>query len=283
MKAIILTCDTYLPFTDHLISTYQKIWPGNPFIFRVPYGKSGRLVNNIKDKYGSKVELIQCEYCRVEYLSKPVDSKDTSEVRVSLIKPTVLNLIEDLSDDDWVYWCMDDRYLINIIESKVNEIASWVKSLTDSSLSAILLNRFDNMYESKNLYPDNIITDTNNNKYIQRKNYKRIWNHQFLRVKVLRYLFNEFPDRPFVAKEMDYFKNQIEIPDDQKLYVSEKNYMILGESTSRGKLTKNCELSMCRSGIKIPHNFVLGEKYIVQGEFSFSQRYREKITRLFSG
>ncbi len=37
MKAIVLTFDKYMIFTDHMILTYQKLWPNNPFIFKIPY------------------------------------------------------------------------------------------------------------------------------------------------------------------------------------------------------------------------------------------------------
>ena len=33
MKAIVLTCDKYLPITDHMLYTYQKLWSSNPFTF----------------------------------------------------------------------------------------------------------------------------------------------------------------------------------------------------------------------------------------------------------
>ena len=74
MKAIVLTCDKYIKFADHMIYTYQKWWPSNPFTFRVPYGD---YPENLA-KYGDKVQLI------------PMDC--------SQIRDTVLNLLKDLPD-----------------------------------------------------------------------------------------------------------------------------------------------------------------------------------------
>lgn len=80
MKAIVLSCDKYHPMADHMIQCYQDIWPSNNFTFRIPYQNE---TNYFNLKYGNKVEMIKSD---------------------RMIKPTVLKLIEDLVDDDWVYW-----------------------------------------------------------------------------------------------------------------------------------------------------------------------------------
>ncbi len=127
--------------------------------------------------------------------------------------------------------------------------------------------------------PDNI-------KFIKRANYRRIWNPQFLRAKVLRHLFSSFPDRPFVAKEMDYFKDELQVPAHHQLYVSEENYMVVGESASRAKITRNCYESMKDACIEIPEGFELSEKTIIQGELkerSLMSSLVNKLNFLFGG
>lgn len=37
MKAIVLTYDKYRTLTERMISMYQKLWPGHPYRFRIPY------------------------------------------------------------------------------------------------------------------------------------------------------------------------------------------------------------------------------------------------------
>ena len=103
LKAIVLTHDENHLLTDHMIQSYQEVWPSNPFKFRVPYQKHPGELNR---KYGDKIDLIQT----------PPD-----------IKQTVLTLIQDLSDEEWVYWSLDDKYLIEINETSANNCIEWVR------------------------------------------------------------------------------------------------------------------------------------------------------------
>jgi hypothetical protein len=50
------------------------------------------------------------------------------------------------------------------------------------------------------------IFDVFGNVYLRRRNYEQIWLHQFLRVKVIRNLFQNFPDGITSAKLMDSLK-----------------------------------------------------------------------------
>ena len=82
----------------------------------------------------------------------------------------------------------------------------------------------------------------------------------------MKNLFDGFPDRPFVAKEMDYFIQGKQVPLTQRMYVSEKNMVIFGESTTRGKLTQNCVQSFRKNGLEIPKIFEQCDKKIIMGE-----------------
>src|SRR5690606_9760749 len=97
MDAIVLTCDKYAIFTDHMIDCYMRHWPSNPFRFVVPYQQSTAL----DDKYGELVELVRT----------PSD-----------IKGTMMTLLKRYDDEDWLYWCIDDKYLIELDEDKANDI-----------------------------------------------------------------------------------------------------------------------------------------------------------------
>ena len=109
MKAIVLSYDKYHPFADNMIQSYEEIWPSHPFVFRVPYQNYPKY---LKDKYGDKIELWEAPY---------------------EIKPTVLSLISDLRDDEWIYWCIDDKYLAAIDEQAVNNTYRWVTEIADKN------------------------------------------------------------------------------------------------------------------------------------------------------
>ena len=92
MKALVLTFDKYKPFAQHMIMCYEEMWPNNPFTFRIPY-QSDEVKEDYVQKFGKKVELIKSP---------------------SGIVDTMFALSDDLDENEWVYWCMDDRYPIQI-------------------------------------------------------------------------------------------------------------------------------------------------------------------------
>lgn len=233
MKAIVLSCDKYHPFADHMITKYQKIWPTNEFIFRIPY--NSLFPYNLKNKYGEKVELIKTP---------------------QNIKSTILTLIQDLKDETWIYWSIDDKYPIDININRNEHIVNLIKKNNKklNSIDGISLSKFSDLNSQyKYIF-------IKNNPYIFRKSWAFIWLHQFLKVKVIRYLFNNYPDENFVAKCMDTYNENIILP--YKLTYSINNYIAFGESTSRGKITKNCYESLIKNSIYVPSNFNITDKKI---------------------
>ena len=80
MKAIILSCDKYHPIANHMILTYEKLWPTNKLTYRIPW--NNEYPKSIVDTFGDKVEPI----------NTPLE-----------FKKTIFGLIEDLDDDEWVF------------------------------------------------------------------------------------------------------------------------------------------------------------------------------------
>ncbi len=245
MNAIVLTYDKYKIFAQHMLQAYQNLWPDNPFIFRVPYQEKD-CYTDYKDKFGEKVNLIKSP---------------------SSIASTMKSLLAGLDDDEWVYWCMDDRYPITLQTDEINNIYKWVTTIEDPEISAVMFLNSRKGQKPENLYYGKFsIKDSNENIYRRRKNYTMIWMHQFMRVKVIRHLFNHFPEDLKSAKEMDYIMFKLSLPDTQKLYVLNNNLGVFGESTSRGKLTKNCHESLLKNKIPITERFEVSNKTIVIGE-----------------
>lgn len=242
MKAIVLTYDRYISITDHMLYTYQKLWASNPFEFRIPYQIYPQF---LKDKYGKKIELI---------------STDKS------IKSTALKLLEDIPDNEWIYWCMDDKYLIQIEEKKVNEIYEFVKTVNDTNICGIAFCRFRKWLQDDYVKKDSKLVGVNGQTFLERVDYSQIWIHQFVRAKVFRDLFNSFPERPFNAREMDKFKDEYKLIPEKKLYISTKNLVVLGESTLKGKITTNCLASYRKWNLPTPDNFEVNKHRIIMGK-----------------
>jgi hypothetical protein len=226
IKAIVLTCDRYRAITEHMIFQYDRLWPDHPFVFHVPYQKLGGLDTE-----------------RVKYLPAPSD-----------IKETVLHLLTEIDDEEWIYWCVDDKYPIQLVTDK---IASLISHATRSSeVDGLLFCRCRATLDNPRLtlYPRKI-NNPFGEVYLERKAWFQIWIHQILRAKVLRHLFIHLPDIIASAKAMDELKDEVPKLPEHRLFVTEENFAVFGESTRRGVITQNCYESMIASGIELPEWF----------------------------
>ena len=226
IKAIVLTCDRYRAITEHMIFQYDQLWPDHPFVFHVPYQELG----------GVDTE-------QAKYLSAP-----------SAIKGTVLHLLTEIDDEEWIYWCVDDKYPIQLVIDKISSLISRamrspeVDGLLFCKCRATLNNPRLTLYPRKVKNPFGDI-------YFERKAWFQIWIHQILRAKVLRHLFTHLPDHIPSAKAMDELKNDVPKLPEHRLFVTKENFAVFGESTSRGVITQNCYESMVAAGIEIPEWF----------------------------
>lgn len=207
-----------------MMMKYDQLWPEHPFRFRIPY----------QNAFPAVVSGNQ------EYVKTPEN-----------IKSTVLSLLEDLDDEEFIYWCLDDKYPIELDVERVEGIYNWIKSEEAKEVDGILFCRCRRMWDQRYLTAISKL-DKSNFKYLERRGYEQIWIHQFIRVKVLRYLFESFPDEIPSAKLMDEYKRKLAKPESHRIFVCEDNYTRFGESTSRGKLTKNCHQSILESGLDLP-------------------------------
>lgn len=223
ITAIVLTCDRYRSLTEHMILQYARLWPDHPFVFRIPYQETRPTAAS-----------------RREFVRSPVP-----------IKATVATLLADLNDEEWIFWCIDDKYPIALDLARVRDIALWIGELDGSDISGVLFCRCRKMLKREYLKP-HAVRDPRGRVYLERTGYEQIWIHQFLRVKVLRHLFQQFPDQISRAMEMDHLKARVRLPESHRLLVSQENLAVFGESTSEGVLTQNCYDSIVASRLPLP-------------------------------
>jgi hypothetical protein len=207
-----------------MIFKYAQLWPRHPFRFRVPYQELGPTP-----------------------AAGPVEYKKTP----ASIKATVLTLLDDLDDEEMIYWCIDDKYPIKLDLRRIEAVLRWLSLEQASTVSGILFCRCRKMWDSRFL-TETVIADDVENVYLERKGYAQIWLHQFLRVKVLRFLFESFPDFIPTARAMDQLKKQVRKPASHRVFVSDQNAAVFGESTSYGILTWNCYRSFLDNGLVLP-------------------------------
>jgi len=226
IKAIVLTCDRYRAITEHMIFQYARLWPDHPFVFHVPYEKVGGIDTD-----------------RVKYVTAPSD-----------IKETVLHLLREIDDDEWVYWCVDDKYPIQLVVGKIASLIS--HAMRSPEVDGLLFCRCRATLNNPRLtlYPGKV-KNSFGDVYLERKAWFQIWIHQVLRAKVLRHLFTRLPDHIPSAKAMDELKNDVPKLPEHRLFVTKENFAIFGESTRRGVITQNCYESMIAAKMELPEWF----------------------------
>lgn len=234
MKAIVLSCDKYHEIANHMILTYEKLWPTNTLTYRVPWNEA--YPASIVERYGDKIEPI----------NTPVE-----------FKATISGLIEDLDDDEWIFWCSDDTYLVDINEEEANKTLEFVKTLVDPDIYGVTFGFVRQVPKNVN-YSESI--KHSDLTYYRRTALTQQWVHQFWRVKVLKKMFNCLDEAPkYQAKQMDYMLHEDnpfwEYANSGKMYTLDHNAAIWGESTHRGNLTKNCVDSFNQYNLPIPTNF----------------------------
>jgi hypothetical protein len=237
MKAITLTFDQRRSILEHMLKTYAVHWPGNPFSFLIPYQENTQV-----DAHGQEIEFVRSE---------------------PGIKETVSALLGGLPDEEWIYWCIDDKFLVDLDADAAAYFAGWIEKQTSPAFAGLCFCRARRL-----LSPDTVCmvagaqTDRGDN-LLLRYNYSQFWLHQFLRVRVVRDLFTSFPDREFVAKEMDGFISTEKPGEGTNLFVTEKNFAVFGESTLAGRLTTGCIANMRKLSFDVPEEFEIVEREIL--------------------
>ena len=236
MKALVLTCDRYRVITEHMIGQYARWWPGHPFEFWIPYQDERG-----EDSPGQR-----------RYVRAP-----------RAIRATVLTLLDGLDDEEWVYWCIDDKYPVRLDLDAVAPMAAGLGAAGASpaawtaGMDGLLFCRVRQTLHdpAAALVPGSSRTDAAGNVWLERRSWFQIWLHQFLRVKVLRGLFGRFPEDIASAKVMDELKWDAPKPPEHRLYVTARNHAAFGESTKAGRITRNCHESAVASGLTLPAHF----------------------------
>ncbi len=229
MKAIVLTADRYRAVTEHMILKYEEVWPNHPFVFRIPYQVNG----------GANTT-------RVEYIR-------TRGSTPAEIPGMILDLISDLPDDELIYWCADDKYPIRLLVEKIESLLRFARS--NDALSGLLFCRTRALLGEDALLPHHLSTPEGET-LIERRAWNQIWIHQLLRTRVLRNFFSNLPSAEIAsAVSMDSLKDRMPKPADLRLFVTERNFAVFGESTHGGRITRNCLESMRQTSIAIPEWF----------------------------
>jgi hypothetical protein len=256
--AIVLSYDKNHIFVDNLLFKMEELWPNSGMIYRIPY-------NTVKPTY------LVMKYKRLEldFIQTP-----------STIKETVLSLIADLHDNDWLYWCIDDKFPFDINNRKAQQTLNWVRQEQDESICGVSFAKvrvLEKLKKSSSLDKDSILHIEGNIKLIRRASFANVfWMPQFFRTKIISKVFNSFPDNDFEAKRMDAYLKEVKMDSSFMFYVTEKNYVVLGESASRGIGTQSLKRSMKECGISNYSNKTFSNKHMIIGHMYTFRYYKTK-------
>ena len=238
IPAIVLTYDANHLYTSHMVRLYGRLWPDHPFEFLVPY-----------QSQKARMGLME--------VSPSVQARSAPPS----IRQTVLSLLEGYQDDQWIYWCIDDKYPVWLDVSYLRSLSATILASPLRGVDGICFCRARKLLSGKALMADRfglrkVQFSPSLGLLFRRSDYSQIWLHQFLRVGVLRHLFTSFPEVISGAKQLDELKRSVDLPGAHRIYVTYSNHARFGESTSRGRVTVNCLRSMESEGLLLPSSDV---------------------------
>ena len=223
MKAILFGWDKDVGLMELTYKCYMKLWPGCPLEFRVP-------INDIKNpdfeyfKTRRNVSLHHCD---------------------SHMRDTFIALLDGIEDEEWIYWCISDRYPVALhpdihkLYKSINEVPNDVSTIklfyylrSDRPCNQKFKIEGLDFYEIKAKNPE-----------------WGFWLHQFVKCKwfkniVLHKSIKDYKkpsqDKPIKIKRK---LNEIMSNDKSVAPHEDDNLLILGEPSMRkNRLTKNgCE------------------------------------------
>ena len=264
--AIVLSYDANIIFVDNLLCKMQKLWPESGFIYRIPYNNNKPVF--LAEKYTG---------LNLEFIETPTK-----------IKQTVLRLIEDIRDEEWIYWCIDDKFPVDLNRKKANQVLGWVKAQEDSDICGVSFARVRRLKDENYLDVKNQIQIGGGLRLIKRKSFKtQFWMHQFFRAKIIMDVFTSFPDYHFQAKLMDTYMKQCQTDFDNKFYVTNKNLVVFNESASRGIASESLRRSLKSCSIDNYANkkfnqvdMVIGWRPSFKSLFMHYASFKTRVTRV---
>lgn len=250
MYAIVLGFDEQSGFSELVYKRYMKLWPECPFVFRIPINSEKK---NKSYKYFNKqknIELIRAK--------KP-------------IRATIEALIEGLPDEEWVYWCIDDRYPVAVKNKEyLNRLAnSLCNSNTFLDYDGIKVYR----WREEALYPERQKVNLLGLRYFEQKTLKwGFWHHYFCRVRFLKNIFvNIHLPHNYGLRGLQHMitKNgdscaRILVPDSA-------DSVLFAEPCHLGKITKNGLKELKKNNCEIPNYKIFNQN------ISFDDRTQPKI------
>jgi len=224
-----MTKDSYRPFTANMIASYEELWPGHPLEFFVPYQQD----RSIGSKTGRS---------RIKFIKTAPGFHDT-----------VLTLLEGLRGDDWVYFCIDDKFPTWVNVPLMSGVFDRVRSgaANPPQVAGLAFTRARAAVSWPNISLEERVGF--GVRAYHRRSMTNFWFHRLVRVQVLLDFFTKLPPVSS-AKEMDFYSRQFKY--DAVFLTTRSHALSLSESTSRGRVTASALKSLQSRQIDVGSSFL---------------------------
>ena len=257
MKAIVLTFDKQIGFAELLYKKYMSLWQNCPFQFQVAYNDEESIPNSLKNK--GNINLLKTE---------------------SDIRSTMSSLLEKVEDDEWVYWCIDDRYPTYIDVPVVKSIIEFIECGKADSMelnSIKLMNWKEKKDETKNVIEVGS-RSFNYQKWREPGNLWGFWHHRFDLAKNLKtaFLNNNLP-KEYKIGDIQVYHEMSDVGFlENTIYPSGEFILKLSEPCMRGKLTENGILDLKQNNCKVPNYEIMdcSKTFVNSREQSVKKQWR---------
>jgi hypothetical protein len=213
MKAIVLSYDKQVGLAQLVIKAYQNMGVANYLEFLVPINQQDTR------KYFDQFDNVRC-----------IDSPED-------IINTMRSLLEGIPDEEWVYWCIDDRYPLSVNPYEFERILELINKGDLAFANGIKL-----MHWREDLTNETKII--NNIEFSKQESIGTMgfWHHHFLRAKVLRrfFLTDNIHNYNQIGRINRYQNKKEKLDFFDGYYVPmETTIATFGEPLTLGRLTKN--------------------------------------------
>ena len=211
-----------------MVAAYDELWPDHCLEFLVPYQSDNR-------------SRPQVRRSRLTFVRTGDGFQDT-----------MLGLLKGMGQEDWVYFCIDDKFPTSLSVPQMSQVMRMVLDGHDEldEVAGLAFTRA----RSSLRWPGISITRTKcfGQQAYQRAEMSNFWFHQLFRVKVLRAYFQSLPVVS-APKEMDGHGKTLNL--DLRFLTTKKHNLSLAESTSRGRVTSTALRSLNARGIAVASHF----------------------------
>lgn len=256
--AVVLSHQRSMPVVDHMIGRYGALWPDHPFVFRLP---DGTAVGEVVDRHPGIVE------------TAVIPGGDGR----GRIRATALGLLDGLDDDEWVYWCIDDKYPVRIDVGRMNRLVAALPTVDDPAVATLCPTRPTSQLRGHRDEPEHRVVG--GSAFTRRSSWDRIWLHQFARVGFIRALMEPMPETLPLARVMDDLIAARRPPAGRSVWMADRSLLVVGESTRHGSMMRNCAASLERHG-GLPHDYEVLDARRIIGEGRLRRRYSNLLQRL---